>query len=409
MATYKVIQRGEAINLLYCNRTQMPIPLGVSVAPAHFNADAKKGKWINPKHPEADALNVIIQTRLSELKNHCNRYYLDHYKYPAPKSLKNFFTRGTGAKEFFELYAEFMHHKTHMGLSSVGQRTHQSYQTTLGYLKEYKAGLELADITPTFYDRFKNWLVKEKHLQRTNAVSMHIKTLKTFLLWLGEHHDIEVSKRTLAYMKAEKEVPDIVFNTTEELQKIIDADLSLFPHMEPLRDAYLIMCLTGLRISDYNTAEWHAYTDVMRKPAVKTREAINLPLHQTVQAIMDKYHSYGKQVPVITEQVFNRNLRIIGRLAGITAPVVMVKGKRQFKPGHVYPKYQLMTTHTARSTFICVLIKLDVHFKKIMKMTGIKSMATLKHYADAVDDSLQEAMLRVEEKQQLRITYKKSA
>lgn len=405
MAAYKITLRGTAVYVSYYHKGRAMLPVGVTVPAKYFNVGAKEGKWVKPDCPGAHDLNTTIQERLNELRTHCNRFFQNHHHYPAPKTLKGFFKRGKAPAGFFDMFKQFIQHQTHKGAGSVGLRTMAAYNTTLSYLQQYNPALQMLDITPTFYDRFCHWLTNSKGLTRPGSVGMHIKVLKAFLNWLQVHHDVPVKKSTLQYFKAAKTKPEVHYHTGEELQKIIDANLSLLPHLEPVRDLYLILCFTGLRIGDFKTARWEIYTDYIRRPAQKTSQAIVIPIRPETRAILDKYLKHGHPIPKISEKTLNNHLKALGRLAGITQPVVVVNGKRKWQPGAVVTKNLLMSTHMGRSTFICNQIESDIHFQKIMAQTGIKSYETLKHYAGVVDVELTKAMERVVEKQQLRITH----
>lgn len=44
----------------------------------------------------------------------------------------------------------------------------------------------------------------------------------------------------------------------------------------------------------------------------------------------------------------------------------------------IIPKYELITTHTARKTFVCTAIRLGINPIVIMKITGHKNYNTMK-------------------------------
>ena len=58
----------------------------------------------------------------------------------------------------------------------------------------------------------------------------------------------------------------------------------------------------------------------------------------------------------------------------------------------VYPKYELLTTHAGRRTFICNALMLGIAPQIVMKWTGHSDYAAMKPYIDIADKAKKEAM-----------------
>lgn len=54
------------------------------------------------------------------------------------------------------------------------------------------------------------------------------------------------------------------------------------------------------------------------------------------------------------------------------------------------PKYQLMSSHVARATFICLMLNNGISEAIICKMAGIGT-AALKHYSHIMDETVKAA------------------
>ncbi len=89
---------------------------------------------------------------------------------------------------------------------------------------------------------------------------------------------------------------------------------------------------------------------------------------------------YNMELPVISEQKFRDYLKEIFKIAGFTALT-----NKSIKIGNrVYeqevPIYELLSTHTARRSFITIMLNNGVPAKAIMKITGHKSINNFQLY-----------------------------
>ena len=83
-----------------------------------------------------------------------------------------------------------------------------------------------------------------------------------------------------------------------------------------VRDLFIVGCWTGLRFSDWNQIRPENISDgFLELKQQKTGGAVVIPLHPTVQAILDKYD--GNLPPVLTNQKFNEFLKIVAKKAEI--------------------------------------------------------------------------------------------
>lgn len=416
MATYKIIQRENSICILYRHKGAYPVPIGLSVAPEYFNkppkskkGEAKKdveGKWIKKDCPQAVDINATISERLAAFKKHCNRYNQDNNDFPEPAKMAAFFkNKSKMAKTIWQLAVDFRYHQTHKGEDSVGIRAYKQYETACRYLQEFRPNCRVEDISVTLYDKFREWLMTEKEIKCANSVGVHIKSLKTFFYYLNEHHAAAIPEAIISKWVVSNNKTDVVWHPVDEIQLLLDVNVKDKPHLELTRVNYLCQCFTGVRVSDLNPNQLLHAGVYLHKPATKTGEEIKVPIREEIRLLLADYITRNGTIRKQPDVKYNENLKVLGEKAGITSAVTIIKGKRKFKPGMVVPKFKLMTSHVARSTFICQMIEQDVHYKKIMKMTGIKKATTLDYYAAVLDTSLKDSMDRVFTKQALRVTH----
>jgi len=239
------------------------------------------------------------------------------------------------------------------GKKSRDGKDHRLHQYNNAYkrLKEfaavdYKRDLNFNDIDLNFYNKYIKWLRNYPYAEST--VGREVKVLKRFL----NLATIEGINKKMTYKSSEFKAPDKqvkhVFLTEEEVNHLFNMQLS--GHLEKTRDIFIIGCRTGLRVSDYD----RCISDNVENSGLicideteKTGESVYIPMHWQVKVILEKYKGLP---PLISDQKLNTYLKELCKKAEF---MQNVKDTRQGirKPddaGEFAPKYELVTTHTAR-------------------------------------------------------------
>ena len=408
MPTYKVIQRNNAINIVYYNQKHIKLPIGLTVDPSHF-VKHKKGqkvtdRFIKPSHPDFEALNAIINDRLSNLRSYCNRFFMDNNYYPKPNALRGFFKNNGQpvAKATFDtLWADFMRHQTTRGYKPVSYGRAKHYLVALKHLKAYRPDIAASDLNSTFYDGFRRYLSATRS---SSSIDVMVSVVKTFMKWAIANGHSKVPATDISTYRVDTHHRDVIWHPATELQALLDIELRAGSFLDHARDMYLLQCFLGVRHSDLTPDKWRIENGFIRKKAEKTNEEFTIPIRSEAAAILQKYNE-NNPLSVMTNACYNRAIKLVGQQAGLTQPVTMVRGRKKFTPGQRIPKYKLMSSHVARATFICSMIQANLQTWKIMKMTGIKSEATIRYYADVLDSDLSADIAQVEQRQGLRVSY----
>ena len=108
----------------------------------------------------------------------------------------------------------------------------------------------------------------------------------------------------------------------------------------------------------------------------------------------DKY--IDKPLPTgITNQKSNEYIKEIGGLAEVDELVSIEKFNGSKKLTITKQKYHLLTTHTARRTFVTLALEKGIRAEVVMAMTGHKNYKTFKKYIKITDKVMQNEMNRV--------------
>lgn len=177
---------------------------------------------------------------------------------------------------------------------------------------------------------------------------------------------------------------DSIYLSADEIKRFAGADLSGLPQgYETARDLFLVGCYTGQRVSDYAVIkadqiftgeDGRTYLSITQK---KTGRRVVVHAGPELNAILAKYNN---RLPALGDQVINRYIKEIARRAGIDEMVerVSTKGGKAYKIKS--PKYELVTSHTARRSFATLAYLGGWDSVDIMSYTGHSSEKMLLKY-----------------------------
>jgi hypothetical protein len=254
------------------------------------------------------------------------------------------------------------------------------YVSTFNHLKGYvdsvlKREPTFADFNHAFFSGFSNYLFAKEY--GNNYVHKLTSTLKTILREADRREVAPDLKIRDGWLVATREEPPAIYLTEEELTLLFNFDFSDNPRLCRVRDLFLIGCYSGLRFSDFTelkpgnfkkTADGKEYIEMMTQ---KTGAKVTIPAKSELRAILARN---GHQLPkAISNQNFNDYLKEVGQLAGINEPTMMTRFRNGKRIDQTFPKYELMTTHTARRSFATNAYKANVPVKYIMTVTGHKT------------------------------------
>lgn len=256
------------------------------------------------------------------------------------------------------------------------------FRTTLNNLNGYalaklkKPSLDWTDFDIDFPLRFQAWCYAAPRKHSKNYVSKLFDVIRQFLRDAAEH-DLDVGKawKSPKYVIPKTQVDEVALSV-EEVEKMYQLDLE--GTLREVRDLFVVSCLTGLRYSDVtrvndthiiNLKKGVKSFRAVKIDTKKTGEKVIVPLHPFAVEILERNRGTILKPPC--NQIFNRSLKEIAKLAGLTEGVslrINVGGKQKTE---TKAKYHCVTTHTGRRTFATVAYmtyKMPVGL--IMKLTG---------------------------------------
>ena len=280
------------------------------------------------------------------------------------------------AKGVLSLYLEW---------ATVGTATKKNATTsdrfTYSVFKDFVNGKDIAfsKIDYSFYNQFMQHL-RIKKQYKENTVGKHIKNLKA-VMNEGLKRKLHSNLDFQSFSKPSEEITNI--NLTErELQQLRSCKLTGTDDV--VRDIFVLGCYVAQRHSDYSRISYKDIKgDFITIKQVKTNHTIKIPLHPIAKEILDKYNG---ELPKITPQTLNRKIKEIAKYAKIKDEVLVRVTKGGEKLEKYMPKWELISSHTARKTGVTNALRAGVPIEDCMYLAGIRSLATFKRYAGVTDE-----------------------
>lgn len=193
---------------------------------------------------------------------------------------------------------------------------------------------------------------------------------------LGINKNLEFKR-----FKILQEEVDLIYHPDNELIKLMYLPLEN-ERLKNVRENYCFACLTGLRFSDINKIQYHNTDETFIKVwTVKTKDPLVIPLNHYAKQIIER--NKGKERPLpecYSLQKMNVYLKELGQLAELNEDVQIVKYSGSQRIEQNKPKFELMSFHAARRTFITLSLEKGMRPEIVMQIVGIRKWETFKRY-----------------------------
>lgn len=281
--------------------------------------------------------------------------------------------------------------------------TYKKMVTIRAHLIAWKEGEE--NLTYDLFDEkgmieLMNYFIAQR--KKNGTITRYIKTVKWFLRW-AKAHDLCDAKLALEYRPHLKDVKKrVIYLTWSELMAVYNCTFNENEtRLAHARDKFCFSCFTGLRYSDVvSLNKTDVSEDAIYITTQKTHDLLRIELNKYSKAILERYmDSDGPAVfPKVSTQKTNDYIKEIGKkckLDSVISETYYVGGKRLEEK---HRKWELLTTHCGRRTFICNALMLGIPADVVMKWTGHSDYKAMRPYIDIADDAKKLAMALFDEK-----------
>jgi len=294
------------------------------------------------------------------------------------KEFDKIFKKDSSSKTtFYNVLEKYIEEKRKLGEWS--EASFKKYNTIKILLEEFqeakKYNLSFNTINNRFYVDFVGYC-REVKKHKDNTLGRYLGFFKTFMRWANENK----YHNNNAYEKFEKmssETYEIAL-TDQELQSLKEFDFSNNKRLEKVRDVFVFGCATGLRYSEYSKINKKYIRDnSIHITSKKQKDNLIIPLNTISKEILEKYNF---ELPMISEQKFREYIKEACELVGFTEEIIKtsyIGSKRIDEP---LKKYKLISSHTARRTFITLSLEKGMRPEVVMSITGHKDYRSFKKY-----------------------------
>ena len=224
-----------------------------------------------------------------------------------------------------------------------------------------------------------------------NCITPRLNSAKAFLAWCkrkglvhpGSWEDFSPRVRTSSR--------PVIYLTWDELMTLWNCT-GLTDAQRQALDVFLLQCFTGLRYSDAIDLRWsQVHEDWLEVVTHKTGKRVRIELNKWSIDVLTRYMDEG----LPDDRVFyprgiqqaNVQLKCIARLCGIDTPIDIVQYRGGKRVERTAPKYEMVTSHVARRTFVCNALRLGIPQAVVMSWTGHSSYDAMRPYIDIDDDT----------------------
>lgn len=264
-----------------------------------------------------------------------------------------------------------------------------NYQNAVNWLQKFEAqdvSQEHDFDIDTFFEGMQIFLINQGMAK--NSVTITLQNIQAVL-----RHEKAISLPPLKSVKTE--LTTAVYTDEEELRKLADLDLAAWPGYDRVRDAYVMHANIGLRFGDFqkvisNIRHFIIEANGRQFFKLKTGKAgedVVIPINQSAAAVLEKRdYDFGKKFSIT---YYNKGIKWVAHAAGFTQPICKYRTQNGRMTETWLPKYELMSSHTARRTFATNAWLTNVPESDIMKITAHRSVVAFRRYLRA--DALQKA------------------
>ncbi len=379
----KVNQQGEALVYIQYGHDgkSFTVNTGVRIPPEAWRGDKDQSRPIGGEVKGRDKRNATVSKYKRQLEDVKERVVAKGWV-PTVQAVKSEYeaiqSKAKEPKEvdIFGLWEQYIDHCTAIHVAGTIKQKRRSQRVFTDYWSRRKKKpptIEEHDIT--FYNAYKKFLLVDRGLNN-NSAGKELKEVKSFLNYLRKLR-YPVSSDVNQF-KILRERADVVYLTQAELTQLYEHNFSNCDRLDRVRDLFVFQCCTGLRWSDLSRlAPEHVQDGIIKMVAYKNKKQTLVPLIPRAKAILSKYDG---RLPIIAEQNVNLYIKEACQLAGIDQPIEKVVyhgGKKSFT---TVPKYELISTHKAVSTFITHCGERGISAKVVSEITGKTVKVILDHY-----------------------------
>ncbi len=386
--------------------------VGYRVDVEKWNIETQRCKagTTNRKKQTASEINREIQ-RLEDLLNEVFKVWETRETIPTPDQLRDSFNEAnraalgivdpTKSESFFTCFDGFVQEQGR--LNDWTSATYAKFRTLKKHLHTFDASLSFEALTEGALTDYVDHL-RSAYGMRNSSIGKNLSFLKWFLRWASRKGYNSNTAYLTFSPKLKTTEKKVIFLDWDELMTVFHYPIpDNKQYLQRVRDVFCFCCFTSLRYSDVaNLRKSNIYANHIEITTVKTADSLRIDLNKYSRAILEKYKDAefpnGRALPVISNQRMNDYLRELGQMCGIDDEITVTYYQGNTRHDETCLKYELLTTHAGRRTFICNALAMGIPAEVVMKWTGHSDYKAMKPYIDVADRIKAEAMSKFDDR-----------
>jgi integrase len=338
---------------------------------------------------EKKSYQVYLEKLLNDMNNLVISYKIRENTYPEIDYLKNKMNIIRNSKDDLECLIDIFIDDRKKSLRINTINNYNSVKNILiGYNEKHK--IDINKLDTNFIMEFVKYLYENGNIDNTVKERL-IKFKAIITYWINKNlvKDYYIDWKSISgNMKSYKTHEETL--TKDELKFLIEKR-STDTTNKKMIDILLFGCLTSLRYSDIITVNRdHIIDNFIVKETIKTKEEVNIPLNNVTKCILEE-NNYN--LDIYFHSIFNLNVKQLFKLySGEMESFKEIKSIKKSVKGRIIEekkfRYDLISSHIGRRTFITLSLMDGIPIPEIQKCTGHKDINILIGYNDKKQKSL---------------------
>lgn len=353
-----------------CRRVDLYV--GIVLEPKHWDAVRER---VRTSHPDHGALNADLRTMAAAVDDLFAKAY-ETRKAPTKAQIAAAVTHRSSLGSDITVAAmidAYIDYKTRrMEWQPATRAAHMAVANTVRRYNPNWLASDIEDNAVTDY-------IRHRHINNSSLIK-ECDRLREAFQWaerrgLVADGTADLWRRTLKVAKNEPLALSLA-----EVRAL--AALDLPTDTAAVRDAFLLQCLTGLRVSDIYALRRSAVRDgALHIVDRKTSDVAVIALNAAALAIVERQPvTGGRLFHLPTMPTYNAVLRRIACAAGISGDVTLTEYRGAERVDRTVPRWQAVSSHCGRRTFVSIATALGIPPEVVSKWTGHNQIDTMRRY-----------------------------
>lgn len=347
-----------------------------------------------------DKYEDIVQFIFSEAQAQNKDIEVDYLKAEINREIKGK-DAPTNSERIDDLFDLFIRHKAkEKGLELSTIEVIKSYNKNI---LSFKEDMTTKDLNKAFVGSLYDYII---YNYKSSTAKKIITIFRDFLKFLIKNKHIEDSDILEDAPTVKSIDKKIIFLTWEELITFYNYPTKR-EYEQIAKDIFCLASFTSLRYSDIKNLNIANIKDNKIELIIqKTRKTIHIELNDYAKEILSRQTpdlTTGKIFKYISVPTLNTNIKSIAKACKIDEAIEIEYYKHRRRIKEIKPKYELISIHTGRKTFVSNAIMMGIDPYIVMKWTGHSDYKTMKPYIDISNEAKAKAMDLFNKKKQSEI------